>query len=596
MSQSRRFLLVASVAGLGLVPQFLSRINGDSAFLLYAADQMLHGARLYVDILEVNPPLIVWMSLVPAALARASGLDPILLYRLLATGLLTLSVIGTMRVLRSLSADEGAVPETSVTILAITFVLFALPRLDWGEREHLALAFMLPWLAVAVRRVEGREVSKRMGLVTGVAAGLGIALKPHFVLVWLGREAAIWLGCRGGRTSRQRDGQAHRRWRVPGDTWSPAALCVAYLVAAFYFTPEYFPLVRELAGPYSRFIRATVLETMLGPAPAVALASLVVAAGLRRLVAAEPPPPFAGGSLRRRAAITVLWWTTSAWAVVALLQLKGFRYHWYPAMALGFLLLCRMAVVARGVHISFNSRLFRAVGTATVVTTVVLTSWGALRQAATPLAPEWDADPSIGPLLEALEGRVQSGDTLAVLSPNMASGFPLTNYLGTVWPLSLPHVWPAIVVYQEALERGQTPELRPTSVMSSLERWSVGTISGDLVRTRPEWILMFRHLPAGPGPHMSKLDLAGYLRRDIRIDSAWEAYDSLGVVGMYSVWHRGDGQLLRPMGELQWHRRSGGSVATAAVSDRELWIAAFIIGLIATDLIATRATERTPRS
>ncbi len=589
MSQSRRLLLIASVAMLGLVPQFLSRINGDSAFLLYAADQMLHGARLYVDILEVNPPLIVWMSLVPAALARVSGLDPILIYRLLVTGLLTLSVIGTMRVLGGSSADGRAVREASVTTLAITFVLFVLPRLDWGEREHLALALMLPWLAVALRRVEGRKVSKRMGLVTGLVAGLGIALKPHFVLVWVGREVAVRLG-----------GSTARRLGVPSlESLVAAGVCVAYLIAAFIFTPEYFPLVRELAGPYSRFIRATVLQTMLGPAPAVALTAIVLAVGLRKLVWRPDGVDGQAGSRGSRlaASVTVLVCVTAAWSVVALLQLKGFRYHWYPAMALGFLLLWQLALVARGVHISFTSRLFRAVGTAVVVTTVVVTSWGALRQAAKPLAPEWDADPSIGLLLEALKGRVEPGDTLAVLSPNMASGFPLTNYLGTVWPLRLPHVWPAIVAYEAPLELGLSPALRQVPAMLPLERWSLDVISADLIRNHPEWLIVFRHLPAGPGPYMSRLNLAAFLRRDARVTSAWSEFDSLGVVGLYDVWRRADHIPRRPVGEAQWPRRTGRNpTATSAVSGRELWIAAFIIGLIAVDLIAIRATERTPRS
>ncbi|MGI4757803.1 MAG: hypothetical protein ACRYGF_13245, partial [Janthinobacterium lividum] len=48
----------------------LSHVEGDQAYLLYAAQQMLHGVQLDGPrLIETNPPLIVWFSIVPAALA-----------------------------------------------------------------------------------------------------------------------------------------------------------------------------------------------------------------------------------------------------------------------------------------------------------------------------------------------------------------------------------------------------------------------------------------------------------------------------------------------------------------------------------------------
>ena len=520
-------LVIVLVALVGLVPQYLSRTIPDVAFPLWAAGRVLDGATLYVDILEINPPLFIWLDIPLVAFARWTGLDPILVFRVAVTGLLVGSVIGVARVMAGSAARR--LGGSAIGLVAVVFALFVLPRLDWGEREHLALALMLPWLMVAVRRVEGSKVSRRMALMTGLAAGVGIALKPHFVLIWVGREMAMRVRA---RMDRRIDGQTDGARGIRPDTWAPVVVCVAYLGAAVLVTPEYFPLARELAGPYSQFIRATVLETMHGPAPAVALSSLVVAAGLRRHMSAEPSS--------RRALVTVLWWSTAAWAVVALLQLKGFRYHWYPAMALGFLLLCQLAQVARGVHISFTSRLFRAVGTAVVVATVVLTTWGALRQAATPLAPEWDADPSIGLLLEALEGRVEPGDTLAVLSPNMASGFPLTNYLGTVWPLRLNTIWPAVTEYRAQLDSGKAQVVRPLPDATPLERRVLDIVAQDLTAGMPEWLLLFRHIEHPEAPYMSRVRIREFLARSTSVASVLGRYDSLAVVGLYSVWRRRD--------------------------------------------------------
>lgn len=526
------------VALIGLVPQFLSRTSPDVAFPLWTAGSLLDGATLYVDILEVNPPLFIWLDIPVVALARWAGLDPILMFRLALTVLFAASVWLTHRILADGQSDTRMDGRTDVlSAMAITFVLFVLPRLDWGEREHMALALMLPWLALAAQRVEGREVSGWTALLVGLAAGLGIALKPHFVLVWIGREAAVWKGRQLGRTDGRTGGQTKGTWVAQPDTWAPVAVCVAYLGAVFAVSPEYFPLAREVAGPYSRFIRVTVLGTLIGLAPAVALSAIVAAAGLRGLLAAE--------AANRRAAVQVLWCVTAAWSVVAVLQLKGFRYHWYPAMALGMLLLCHLALVARGVHIPFASRLFRAIATASAVTTVVLASWSAVRHAATPLSPEWDADPSIGPLLEELEARVEPGDALAVLSPNMASGFQLTNYLETEWQLRMPHLWPAVSEYRAQLDAGLDQEVRAEAEATEMERQALRLVAEDLDRSRPKWLLLFRHMSHPDAPYMSRVRIREFIGRDSLANAIMNEYDSLSTVGLYTIWVRDKAEGLR---------------------------------------------------
>src|SRR5262249_54775154 len=42
---------------------------GDKSWLLMVARMMLEGKRLYVDVVEVNPPLILWLYAIPAWLA-----------------------------------------------------------------------------------------------------------------------------------------------------------------------------------------------------------------------------------------------------------------------------------------------------------------------------------------------------------------------------------------------------------------------------------------------------------------------------------------------------------------------------------------------
>jgi len=46
------------------------RFKDDIAWLLYCARRWIAGRELYVDVVEVNPPLIIWISAIPLQCSR----------------------------------------------------------------------------------------------------------------------------------------------------------------------------------------------------------------------------------------------------------------------------------------------------------------------------------------------------------------------------------------------------------------------------------------------------------------------------------------------------------------------------------------------
>ena len=72
---ARTLAPAALVLALSIGLRFVLMPNADVAWLLTMADRMLDGKRLYVDIIEANPPFSVYMYLLPAAIARALGLS-----------------------------------------------------------------------------------------------------------------------------------------------------------------------------------------------------------------------------------------------------------------------------------------------------------------------------------------------------------------------------------------------------------------------------------------------------------------------------------------------------------------------------------------
>ena len=141
---------------------------------------------------------------------------------------------------------------------------------DFGEREHLVLALLLPYVLLVTARREGRILPRSLALAIGAGAALAFALKPHFLLVWLGAE--IWL----------RSDRARRYDRPHPETVLIIGLLAAYGIGIIVLTPEYFGLVRLLAGPYNRFLHEGMIPLLVtGPGAVLALFALLAWLALR---------------------------------------------------------------------------------------------------------------------------------------------------------------------------------------------------------------------------------------------------------------------------------------------------------------------------
>jgi hypothetical protein len=176
---------------LGCGAEFATFARPDMAFLLYTAGRVLDGARLYVDVVEINPPLIVALNLPAVLLARALGVSDIAVLRLLLSMALLGSLAFSAWALRlALGVDRTGLRPL---VLLLAFALFLAPGNDFGQREHLLVALALPYVLLAVARADGRPAAALPAFAAGLLAGIGLALKPHFLLVWVAIEGyAAW--------------------------------------------------------------------------------------------------------------------------------------------------------------------------------------------------------------------------------------------------------------------------------------------------------------------------------------------------------------------------------------------------------------------
>lgn len=504
--KSRLPVLLVSLAVvlLGGLATLSGRPSPDVDWLLYAAHRVIDGARLYVDLVEVNPPLVMWLNLPVVLVARALGVADILVFR----AALCVLILGSV----ALAAAVARRRDWLVPLLLFAELPFA--GADFGEREHLMFVLVVPYVFIVALRVRGEAPGRVLATTAGLAAGLGVALKPYFLPLPLLLEG--YLAWRGRR----------RVWRRP-EGLAAIAVLLAYGAAVLLFAPEYPALAREFGRLYFNFLRGPVWVTLLlGQGSPLVLFALLAFAALRRHAPADGT------------------WTVLALAIAgafasALLQAKGWRYHIYPAMGFSLLLLAAMVWQARR-PVPAIARLYLAACVAVLATVAASTTYDGLRHVAAVSAGARteDVDPDLLPLSRALNSLAPGGRVL-MLSSNMASGFPLVTSAGLVWTSRLPHLWLLAALYMDQL-RGAAPlRYRAPAEMGDAERWLNRTVVEDFERMPPDVVIVLRAGPDRREFGIRRIDYLAYFSRDTAFARLMSGYGYARDVGQYRLYRRG---------------------------------------------------------
>jgi hypothetical protein len=510
-SHGRGLFLVAlaSLVSITAIAEFQSILRADVAFLLYAASRIVDGARLYVDIVEINPPLIVALNVPVVLLARLVGTSEIAVYRLFVLLVMLLSLGATTLMLRPVVRHRGL---RRWLVLLVALVLLPMAAEDFGEREHLLLAVILPYIWLVCLRVTGHRPRTFVAVAVGLMAGIGIALKPFFIITWLGLEL-------------------YRRLRVEGRLAAPApeatavlTVLVAYGLSCVLITPQYFGLIGALGSAYGRFLQEPI-GRLLVTAPG---ALLTVWAALTY------------AALRRWARHPALWDLLLIGSVTLLvagaLQQKDFRYHFYPSFGLATVLLGIAVLDVPPVLAPLTARIYRVAATASLCSVAVMAIGTAVGHS---LEKGWGSreDAPFARLVETVRGQA-AGGSIMVLSYNIGSTFPLVNYAGVESASRFPQLWILAAEYIDRL-RGAAPlRYREPTEMSPAERYLVESVVTDFARHRPLLLLVLRNARDDRVNGLRRFDYLAYFGRDARFARLLGRYEWSETLGEYAIYRR----------------------------------------------------------
>ncbi|MBR0817178.1 hypothetical protein JQ627_04490 [Bradyrhizobium liaoningense] len=243
-STRQRWIIVAAILLTALLVQIPVVLNADVGWLLSVNEKILDGRRLGIDLFESNPPLSVYMYMPAAMLGRMTGIAP----EFIVIVLVIVEISGALFVIdRAAAAAKLGARERSLSTWSFAFLLAILPGTIFGQREHIAVIALTPFVAITALRWRGLH-SGRVAILAGVGAGLAMSIKPFFALV---AGLPIILGA-----LRQR---SFRPLFTP-EAWAAAIVAISYGVVVVAVFPAYLsiyaPMVAEAYLPIRRELSA----------------------------------------------------------------------------------------------------------------------------------------------------------------------------------------------------------------------------------------------------------------------------------------------------------------------------------------------------
>ncbi len=431
-------VIVAALVVAALLQSLVIPLDCDVSWLLTASEGVLAGKRLYIDIVEVNPPASVWLYLPMVWLAHLLAVKVEAVVVIVTLALATASTWGTARLASGLSRPPAPLPLFAV----LAFVTMVFPAALFAQREHFALLFALPALTALARAADRRRLGLGQALLVGAAAAMVVIIKPHFALVII--PAAGWAAWR----TRSLSG-------LLTPAISAVALVTFYALAVMTFAGAYLALVPMLGQLYLP-MRETPLRLLLS---AMLLSPLSLAVVARALAPRTWPT----------LSVTLLC-GSAGFVVAGLIQGKGYFNHALPGIALAL-----VAVIILFSEPSSRPSFRPLLAAATLVMTASLfVQFAALR-------------PPPG-LTEAIERVAPPHPSIITLGTELATGHPATRLVEGRW------VGTYAALTAAAGARFRSGGVAPRAG-TDLARWyaaDLATFCADVARERPDLILVER--------------------------------------------------------------------------------------------------------
>jgi hypothetical protein len=520
-------IVAGAALGLSLVCLFVKIRWDDQSFALYVAPRLLDGYRLYgTDIMELQPPLIFWMTMIPALLARSINTTMQVAFILCLFVLTCAIMLWSLRLSSASDRERRGLFEAGLACV-LMYVAIILPsmywrggggiRYDFGQREHIMALLILPYLFSVARRLDRRHLSPLEAVFAGVTAAIGFGLKPQYLFIAICVEALLIYQMRG-----------FRHWVRPELTaLLLGGLCYCLLV--WLFATNYLTDAAPFfAQAYGDFASKNTLELIYQPT--TGFLALLAAALVWRARGESQALVFLLGGMGA--------------FVAFVLQHKGWSDHLLPVQ---MLLILSISIAATNQVLRWlNSRLQTSRPSRAALAAVAMLSCLISFEIYYPIRASLSAESERENWLAEINratAAFQPGTAFLALTDGIDIQFNLANDRGFVWASR----YPCLVLPAATLKRANTLDgeakstdgyLMLTAIMERLRGKSSGLaqekeyvrklrsdVLEDILRWKPRIVLVRRcDAEAEPCTFGDHFDAIGWLSPEPGFSAIWSNY------------------------------------------------------------------------
>lgn len=491
-----------------VIAYFFPPMNQDVAVVLSVAERWMSGERLYLDVIDVNPPLIFMLNLVPVAISKILPVSDASALTFCVLALALWSAWASYRLLPVLAVVEERTAQFLLLPLLL-FITIVFPSEMFAQREHLMALGMIPYLLLAAARCDHKLVPWSQSLSIAVIAAVGFALKPHFLVVPLAVE--IYLMVVIGPRLVLRD-------PVP---WLMGGIMAAYVLLAWLVTPAYFTFVLPLVvDAYEDIGGTSYFEIIAGRHLAPFLFVLL---------------PLTFAAFRARwphvMRLTAVAGLVAAFEGVA--QDKGWPYHLLPVQMAAVLMFgWAVARVMDRLQQSGEVVAHYARSMVGLLLLLIYCLAGAARYA---LYDQLEYEASSAGQWQRILEKYVSDSSVLMITPGIYPHFPAMNYVKVKQASRFLTVWPLQGAYEGC--KPNEPRYHSPDKMPESERVYDRMITEDLARNKPQLVVVDK-IPGIPWCGGKEFDFVEYFLAQPAFAAEWQNYTYIASYDRYLLYLR----------------------------------------------------------
>lgn len=481
-------LAVATFLALKDIP-----LGHDQSWYLISVHKMLAGARPYVDLIELNPPLNFYLVMPAVFMAERLGVPPEHAFVAYVIALACGSTLWARHLLRNArSLSRGQVDGAAILgFLSAT----ALAVFDFGQRDILLVIFTFPYLALSLSRIESAPVGRGHAVAVGLWAALGICLKHFFLVFLLATEIALYL----------------RRRKISGvlrpEVIAVGAAGILYAVAVVALFPVYLETIVPMA-------RATYFAYGIHFPMSLFCVEVLIF-------------PLVFGSywfLRRHNALGAWLDMLAAWAAAAfvsyVIQNRGFTYHAEPLRI--YLVLLALSLIGRKFHARVPlARFCLLAGLGLVAVRVEVLGL---------------YDDDWANRARQVIARYGAPDGLYTFTAHVFIGFPLANRVYGPWVSRFNGLWP-VPGAERILAAPERFSPEQVAAAKKADRYVRDAVIEDFERKMPSIVIVDARENKSYFDGL-KFDYVASFSRDPRFARMWRNYTLVDRLSGFEIWRK----------------------------------------------------------